>query len=300
MANGYKDFYQILGVARNAAEKEIKQSYRRLARKYHPDVNPNDKSAEEKFKEVQQAYEVLSDPEKRRKYDQFGEQWQRVSEGGPGGAGFTWGQAPEGFDFDFGGAASYGDLFDLLFGDGAAAGKSRVRPGRDVQYEIEVTLDDANSGATKRFTVNGKRVEVKIPAGVDEGSKIRLTGQGEAGRDGKRGDMYLIVKMLPHPVFERRGSDLYCEASVPYTTASLGGELQVPTLSGRVTMKIPAGTQSGQSFRLTGQGISKLNSKDRGDLYAKVRITVPKTLSAREKQLMEELAAISKTHVGTA
>lgn len=291
MPNGYKDFYQILGVPKNAQEKEIKQSYRRLARKYHPDVNPGDKSAEEKFKEVQQAYDVLSDPEKRKKYDMFGEQWERVAQGGPG-AGFTWGEAPGGFDFQYTGAPGDLDhLFDLLFGEGGVPGGTRARPGRDVQYEVEVSLEEAFSGGTKRFTLDGKRMEVKIPAGVDEGSKIRLAGQGQAGRNGKAGDLYLIVRMRPHPVFERRGSDLYCDVGVPYTTAALGGEAEVRTLSGKLTMKVPPGAQSGQAFRLSGQGMPNLGG-GRGDLYARMRVTVPKTLSPKEKQLLEELSRL--------
>jgi len=299
MANGYKDFYQILGVARDASEKDIKQAYRRLARKYHPDVNPNDKTSEEKFKDVQQAYEVLSDAEKRRKYDMFGEQWDRVAQGGPGTGGSTWGQAPEGYDFAYSGAGDFSELFDALFNQGGVGTKTRAKP-RHVEYEIEVTLEEAFSGVTKRFTVDRKKVEVKIPPGVDNGSKIRLAGQGQAGRDGSHGDMYLIVRMRPHPTFERRVGDLYCDVAVPYTVAALGGEVQSPTLAGKVTMKVPAGTQTGQSFRLAGQGMPKLNNAGTGDLYARVRITVPKTLSAREKQLIEELAAISKSRAGTA
>ncbi len=300
MGNGYKDFYQILGVPKTASEKEIKAAYRKLARKYHPDVNPGDKTAEEKFKDIQQAYEVLSDPQKRAKYDQFGDQWERVTQGAPGGGGFTWTQtgSSEGFDFGFG-SGDFGDLFDLLFGEGAAARK-RPRPGRDIQYEIDITLEEAFAGATKRFTINGKRVEVKIPPGVDEGSKIRLAGQGEPGRDGVSGDMYLVVRMKTHPVFERKGADLYCDVSIPYTTAALGGEIQVPTLAGKVTMRVPPGTQSGQSFRLAGQGMPKLNNSAKGDLYARMRITVPKTLSAKERELLEELASISKNRQGSA
>lgn len=300
MSNGYKDFYQILGVPRNASDKEIKNAYRRLARKHHPDVNPGDKSAEEKFKEVQQAYDVLSDPEKRQKYDQFGEQWERVAQGAPGAGGFTWGQAPDGFDFSFETDGGFGNLFELLFGDASVGGRARTRARRDVRYDIEVTLEEAFSGATKRFTADGKRLEVKIPPGVDEGSVIRLAGQGETGRDGQRGDMLLNVRLRPHAVFERRGADLYRELSIPYTIAALGGEVQVPTLAGRVTMRIPPGTQSGQSFRLAGQGMPKINSSGKGDLYVKTRITVPKTLSAKEKQLLQELASISGSRVGTA
>ncbi|HUV04584.1 MAG TPA: DnaJ C-terminal domain-containing protein [Armatimonadota bacterium] len=295
----YKDYYAILGVKKDAAEKEIKQAYRRLARKYHPDVNPGSKEAEEKFKEVSEAYEVLGDNEKRAKYDRFGRQWQESRRSAPGApGGFTY----ETFgDFDFGpGAGAFSDFFEMLFGPrGAQAGASPR--GRDVETQIEISLEEAFEGTAKSFTVSldrsepPKRLEVKIPAGVREGSRIRLAGKGAPGRAGRKGDLYLIVRLLPHPVFERRGDDLYRDVAVPFTTAALGGEIRVPTLKGRVAMKIPAGTQSGQSFRLSGQGMPRLNNRGKGDLYARVRITVPKHLTPRQREIMQELASSSET-----
>lgn len=333
----YKDYYAILGVPRNATEKEIKQAYRRLARKYHPDVNPGDKSAEEKFKEISEAYEVLSDPEKRAKYDQYGEMWKYYSEqqqqpGGSSGGG-RWQDLR---DLGFGGL---GDLFATLFGDAFGQRTAETDFGSmfgaslDVEYPIEVSLEEAYSGATRTLSVTlqdtcsqcggtgasrtrsgfytlgqvcsnchgrgtvprHKRLEVRIPAGVQDGSKIRLAGEGLTGRGGQRGDLYLIVRMRPHPAFERKGDDLYVDVDVPYTTAALGGEVRVPTLKGSVTMKVPAGTQGGQVFRLAGQGMPRLKGGGYGDLYARVRITVPRTLTARERELLQQLAQLHGT-----
>ena len=330
----YKDYYAILGVPRRATEKEIKQAYRRLARKYHPDVNPGDKSAEEKFKEISEAYEVLSDPEKRAKYDQYGEMWKYYSEqqqqpGGPSGGG-RWQDLR---DLGFGGL---GDLFATLFGDAFGQRTADTDFGTmfdaslDVEYPIEVSLEEAYSGATRTFSVTlqdicqqcggtgasrtrsgfytlgqecpnchgrgtvprSKRLEVRIPAGVQDGSKIRLAGEGLTGRGGRRGDLYLIVRMRPHPTFERKGDDLYVDVDVPYTTAALGGEVRVPTLKGSVTMKVPPGTQGGQVFRLAGQGMPRLKGSGYGDLYARARITVPRTLTARERELLQQLAQL--------
>ncbi len=304
MATDYKDYYKILGVERNAAEKDIKSAYRKLARKYHPDVNPNDKSSEEKFKDISEAYEVLSDKDKRQKYDQFGQYWQQAGQAGaqppPG-----WGQGAGGMNFEYGpgdvGGGGFGDIFDLLFSGGqqkAGGGRNnRARgwtpaKGRDVESEIEVTLEEAYKGATRAFTINGRRVEVKIPAGVKDGSRIRLAGQGEPGQGSEKGDLFLVVKMRPNPAYERKDSDLYTDVAVPYTLAALGGEVQVQTLGGRVTMKVPPGTSSGQAFRLAGMGMSHLRGGGKGDLYARVKITVPKTLTEREKELLGELAAL--------
>lgn len=304
MATGYKDYYKILGVDRNASEKDIKQAYRKLARKYHPDVNPGDKAAEDKFKEISEAYEVLSDKDKRAKYDQFGQYWQQAGQAGQPGAG----QPPPGWEegfggFDFGaeaGEGGFGNLFDLLFGEGRGGAATRDRRqrtwtptrGRDLEYEIEVTLEEAFSGATKIININNRRIEVKIPKGVKDGSRIRLAGQGEPSRGTQRGDLFLIVKMRPHPKYERREDDLYTDAPVPYTTAALGGEIQVQTLSGRVNMKIPAGTSTGQTFRLAGQGMPKLQGTGSGNLYVRIKVMVPKTLSQKERELLEELARL--------
>jgi DnaJ-class molecular chaperone len=296
----YKDYYAILGVKKDAAEKEIKQAYRRLARKYHPDVNPGDKQAEEKFKEVSEAYEVLSDKEKRAKYDRFGDQWRRVEQdagpGGPGGFRYeTFGD----LGFDLGGGG-FGDFFEMLFGPHAGAGAGRIARGRDIEAEIEVSLEEAFDGTAKAFSIAAepgqrpKRLEVKIPAGVREGSRIRLAGKGASGRTGQKGDLYLAVRMLPHAVFERKGDDLYRDVTVPFAAAALGGEVQVPTLKGMVKMTMPAGTQGAQVFRLGGQGMPRLNKPGRGDLFARVRVSVPKTLTSRQRELVEELARSMK------
>jgi curved DNA-binding protein len=302
MAAGYKDYYAILGVSKTATEKEIKQAYRRLARKHHPDVNPDDKSSADKFKEVSEAYEVLNDKEKRAKYDQFGQYWQQSSQ--PGGAGQPppgWAEASAGFGFDeAGGVGDLGSLFEALFGQGRAQAEGRgsrrrgwtPARGRDVEYEIEVTLEEAFSGVTKFFNIDGRRIEVKIPKGVKAGSKIRLAGQGEPGPGSENGDLYLNVKMRPHPVFERKESDLHMEVAVPYTIAALGSDIQVPTLTGKVTMKIPPGTSSGQTFRLSGQGMPHLRGAGRGDMFVRIKVTVPKTLSERERELLTELAKL--------
>ena len=293
----YKDYYAILGVKKDAGEKEIKQAYRKLARRHHPDVNPGNKEAEEKFKEVSEAYEVLSDKEKRAKYDSFGQQWQGQQQGGGFGGG------PSGFryenvnQYDLGGAAGF-DFFEMLFGPrgGAEEYMGRAAPGRDIEAQIDVTIEEAYNGATKAFTINtgprsqAKRLEVKIPAGVRDGSRIRLAGEGGEGPRGQKGNLYLIVRLAPSAKFERRGDDLHTDVSVPFTTAILGGEIHVDTVAGKVTMKIPAGTQNGQAFRLAGKGMPHLNKSGQGDLYARIRISVPKHLTSKQQELVEELA----------
>jgi len=302
MATNYKDYYKILGVDRNASEKDIKSAYRKLARKYHPDVNPGDKAAEEKFKEVSEAYEVLVDKDKRKKYDQFGQYWEQAGPSGPGGPGAGYPGGDFTFDFggfdqtgqrvDFGGEGGF-DLFEMLFGDkrGAAQTRRRQAPpakGRNIESEMEISLEDAFTGTKKSFSLNGRRIEVTIPKGVRDGQKIRLAGQGEDGPAG-RGDLYIRIKIRPHPVFERSDDDLKMEATVDYITAALGGEITVPTLSGRVTMKIPAGTSGGRTFRLPGQGMPKMKDGGRGNLYVKARIELPEHISAKERELLEEI-----------
>ena len=239
--------------------------------------------------------EVLSDKEKRAKYDRFGEEWQRYEHAGapPGQGGY---ERYGDFNFDQGyGSGEFGDFFEMLFGPRGAA-RQDMR-GADLEARIEVTLEDAYDGATRSISVSPspretKRLEVKIPPGVNDGSRIRLTGEGAAGPGGKKGDLFLIVRLRPHHTFERRGDDLYEEVTVPFTTAALGGEIQVRTMKGRVTMKIPAGAQSGQTFRLTGQGMPRLNRPGKGDLFVKLRVSVPKRLTDRQRELMKELAAL--------
>lgn len=301
-----RDYYQILGVSRGASEKEIRQAYRRLARKYHPDVNPADKSAEARFKEISEAYEVLSDPEKRRQYDQFGAAWQRVGQGAAwreaGGFPFDF-SSPGGFRYDFAeapGATDFGDLLDrLLGGFGPRQARAQPRRGRDLEQPVEVTLEEAYHGASRLLQLTPpdghlRRLEVKIPPGVREGSRVRIAGEGEPGMaGGPRGDLHLIVSVRPHPLFERKGDDLYCEVGVGLARAVLGGEVEVPTPKGKVALKIPSETQNGRVFRLAGQGMPRLeNPTQRGDLYAKVKVVLPTSLSARERELFQELARL--------
>ena len=307
----YKDYYRILGVDRNATEREIKQAYRRLARKYHPDVNPGDKEAEERFKEINEAYEVLSDPEKRRKYDQLGASWQQWQRMGGNPRDFDWSQW---FSREWPGGrvhVEYGDLGDLfgegifsdffraIFGDVGTRPRARwweARPryarGQDYEQPVEISLEEAFRGTKRVLEKDGRRLEVTIPPGVKTGSRVRIAGQGGPGIGGGRpGDLYLKVTVLPHPIFKRQGDDLHCEVPVDLYTAVLGGEVRVPTLEGDVMLKIPPGTQGGQTFRLRGKGMPNLrNPRQRGDLYVKVQVQVPQNLSQRERELFRELA----------
>jgi curved DNA-binding protein len=285
-----KDYYKILGLARKASEREIKQAYRKLARQYHPDVNPGDKTAEEKFKQINEAYEVLSDKEKRKKYDKYGDQWQYADQ-------FEQAQRQQTPGWDFGGGGTrvyytegdFGSLFDdILGGIGFGRGQTRPRRGQDLEYPVEVTLEEAYRGTTRTLSfADGKRLEVKVPAGVRTGSRVKLAGKGANG-----GDLYLKVTVRPHSTFERRGDDLYVGVPVPLVTAVLGGEVQVPTLKGKVALKIPAETQNGRTFRLAGQGMPHLGNKSRGDLLAKVRVVLPTKLSAKERELFKQLGEL--------
>ena len=322
-----KDYYQILGVSRTASEKEIKQAYRRLARQYHPDLNPGDKSAEAKFKEINAAYEVLSDPEKRKKYDQFGEQWEYADQfaKSAGAEGVRWDFGKAGTTIEYGGLGDLGDIFSSLFGESGIGFGVRRGPqrGQDIESPIEVTLEEAYHGSTRVIQLqaeepctacggtgrvgnrvcticNGaggkaslKRLQVKIPAGVRDGSKIRIAGEGGPGRaGGGKGDLYLVVKVLPHNLFERKGDDLYTEVSVPLATAVLGGEVRLPTLNGSVALKIPSETQNGKVFRLAGKGMPKLGNGNFGDMFAKVKVVLPTNLTDEERKLFERLRSL--------
>ena len=317
-----KDYYSILGVNRDASEREIKQAYRRLARKYHPDVNPGDKSAEARFKQINEAYEVLSDKEKRQKYDQFGDQWQYADQFAQAG----WQQAPF-WNFSQGGGTrvhfgegDLGSLFDdLLQGFRSSRRQARPRRGQDIEHPVEVTLEEAYHGTTRTLSLGVeepcsacrgtgqiqnlpcsacrgsgvvsrvRRIEVKIPPGVGDGSRVRIAGKGSPGYGGTSGDLYLMISVKLHRLFQRTGDDLYVEAQVPLTVAMLGGEIQVPTLKGKLALKIPPETQNGRAFRLAGQGMPHLGNSSRGDLLAKVNIVLPTNLSAKEKELFKQL-----------
>jgi molecular chaperone DnaJ len=322
-----KDYYQILGVNRNASEKEIKQAFRRLARKYHPDLNSGDKSAEAKFKEINAAYEVLSNPEKRKKYDQFGEQWEYADQFAKSGGQerVRWDFGKGGTTFEYGDLSGFGDILSSLFGDSGLGSRMRRGPrrGQDIESPVEVTLEEAYHGSTRMMQLqtgepctacggtgrvgnrvcticNGaggkitpKRLEVKIPAGVRDGSRIRIAGEGGSGlAGGSKGDLYLVVKVLPHKLFERKGDDLYTEVSVPLATAILGGEVRLPTLNGNLSLKIPPETQNSKVFRLAGKGMPQLGNSKHGNMFAKVKVILPTNLTEEEKKLFERLRSL--------
>jgi curved DNA-binding protein len=328
----FQDYYAVLGVPKDATEKQIRTAYRKLARQHHPDVNPDNKEAEDRFKQINEAYEVLSDPEKRKKYDEVGsrwreyEQWQRA-QGATGGAGgaqpFDWegfgAQGPGGVRYEyrtvdgedlrdlFGDESPFSDFFESMFGGagGASAGRgargtrqARPRPGADLEQPVEVSLADAYRGTTMQLEVRAadgrtRRLEVKIPAGVRTGSRVRVAGQGGPGQGGgPAGDIYLVVTVAPDPRFERRGDDLHTQVRAPLETLLLGGEARVPTPDGRtLALSIPQGTQDGRVFRLRGQGMPRLGAADaRGDLHAEMHAQLPERLSKRQRELIEEFA----------
>ncbi|KAB2314062.1 molecular chaperone DnaJ [Betaproteobacteria bacterium SCN2] len=351
-----RDYYEILGVAKNASDDEIKKAYRKLAMKFHPDRNPDDKGAEEKFKEAKEAYEVLSDGDKRAAYDQFGHEGVNP-QGGPGGFG-GFGSAG-GFDFS--------DIFEGIFGGGMGGGgrgRSNVYRGADLRYNLEITLEEAARGTETKIRIptleeceschgsgakpgtqpttcptcqghgqvrmqqgffsiqqtcprchgsgkivaepcgachgqgrikKHKTLSVKIPAGVDEGDRIRLAGEGEAGvNGGPPGDLYVQIHLKAHPLFKRDGDDLHCEMPVSFATAALGGEVEIPTLDGHARLKVAAETQSGQVLRLKGKGIKGVRSSGPGDLYCHVVVETPVKLSARQKELLREFESLSQ------
>jgi curved DNA-binding protein len=312
----YKDYYEILGVDRNASESDIKKAYRRLARQYHPDVNQGDKAAEARFKEINEANEVLSDAEKRKKYDALGQDYQRWQQTGGQPGGFDWSQwtaarqpgaGPGGVRVEyadlndlFGGGGDFSDFFETFFGGRSAydpmrgayetrrAARGPAR-GQDVEGEVDITLEEAYHGTQRMLSIDdGRRLEVKIPPGARTGTRVRMAGEGAAGTGGK-GDLYLRVNELPHPVFERRGDDLYRDVPVDLFTALLGGEVRVDTMTGPVVLSIPPETQPGRTFRLKGQGMPKLRAPDEhGDLYARVHLNLPSKLSDRERELLRE------------
>ena len=329
MAVEFKDYYRILGVDRSADEKTIKSAYRKLARKYHPDVN---KGQDARFKEIAEAYEVLSDPEKRRRYDTLGPDWQRYAQqGAPTGAG------PGGFNVEFGDAGNFSEFFRTIFGDvagsrgrgggfedllGGGVGRAaRRRRGEDVQAGVEISLEEAFGGTRKSFSleldepcatcqgsgnVGGKpcatchgtgwqrarrEVDVRIPAGVRTGQKVRVSGEGSGGTGG-RGDLYLVVSVAPHTQFERKGDDVHVTLPITAPEAALGATIEVPTLRGKVSMKIPPATSSGRTFRLPGYGMPRLKGGGAGDELITVRIAMPAELTAAERELYERLRAL--------
>ena len=353
MATKKRDYYEVLGVNRDSSDEEIKKSYRKLAMKYHPDRNPDSKEAEEKFKEAKEAYEILSDADKRRAYDAYGHAGVNPQMGGmgEGAAGFG------GF------AEAFGDIFSDIFGGGQGRGRSSVYRGADLRYNLEISLEQAARGTETKIRIptmevcetchgtgakpgtspktcdtchgsgtvrlsqgffsiqqtcptchgNGKVVSdpcatcrgagrvkrhktlaVKIPAGVDEGDRIRLAGEGEAGvNGGPSGDLYVVIHLRAHQVFQRDGDDLHCQMPISFTQAALGGEIEIPTLDGSAKIKVPAETQSGQVFRLRGKGIKGVRSTYPGDLLCEVVIETPVRLTERQKELLRELEEIN-------
>ncbi|HEX9367709.1 MAG TPA: DnaJ C-terminal domain-containing protein [Vicinamibacterales bacterium] len=332
----FKDYYATLGVPKTATDKEIKQAFRKLARKHHPDVNPNDKGAEAKFKEINEANEVLGDPDKRKKYDELGANWRMYEQaqqqgqsypggspfGGAGGEGGTWTinmGGPGGARtmseeemrdmFGGGGEDPFSDFFKTFFGGGGgdARGRSQRAPrsqkGRDIESEAELTLEEAYHGAMRRISItlggHARSIDVRIPPGVKDGSRVRAAGEGEAGSNGgASGDLFLRVRLKPHPVFERKGDDLYTKVALPVTTAVLGGEAQVPTITGSVRLKVPETTQPGQIFRLKGHGMPLIGKPDaKGDLYATADIQLPRSLTKDQRQIWEQIGKIdSRNH----
>jgi curved DNA-binding protein len=309
----YKDYYRILGVEKKATEADIKKAYRKLAQQYHPDRNPSNKAAHEKFKEINEAYEVLGDAQKRQKYDMLGanyQQWQRY--GGQGG--FDWGQFTrqgaggtrvEYGDLNdlFGGSGGdFSDFFQSIFGSPGSAGprtrarpQARTRRGGDVEQPARITLEEAYNGTKRILQKAGRKIEANIPAGVASGARVRLRGEGRSGSNGgEAGDLFLTVEVAPHDTFERKGDDLYVDVPVDVYTLLLGGEARVPTLRGKdVLLTIPAETPNGKVFRLTGQGMPRAGESARkGDLYARVKVLLPQNLSDREKSLVRELARL--------
>ena len=339
----YKDYYKILGVAKGASADDIKKTYRKLARKYHPDVNPGDKSAEAKFKEINEAYEVLSDPDKRKRYDTLGPNWQdQFGFGAPTGArtrtyGSSTGAGGTGdIPYNFEDPTGFSDFFETLFGRRSAntgAGtttRTRAgfglgpRKGEDIEQPVEISLREAYTGTKRNYNVqapetcptckgtgrsgsricptcNGtgsvthsKTLEVKIPAGVDTGARVRVAGEGQPGLNGgARGDLFLTISVKPDPAFDRKGDDLGVDVQVPLTTAILGGEVPVPTPDGkRLLLTIPPETQNGQTFRLGGKGMPRTRESGAGNLLARVQVVLPRQLSPQERQLFEELAKL--------
>lgn len=316
MAANIHDYYEVLGVKRDASDDEIKKAYRKNARKFHPDLNPGDKSAEEQFKQLQQAYDVLSDAEDRKLYDQYGENWRAVKAGAGAPPPPGWeqaqrststggpraGQPAGGFDFsdfqyggDYGGGGDGGfDIFEEMFGRAGRERSARRGRGRDVEAELELSLEDAHRGGRHTLQMQAKTIDVNIPAGIRDGSTVRLAGQGGAGSNGNEpGDLYLHIRLRPHPLFRITGDDLEVELPIAPWEALLGAKVEAPTIDSKVEVTIPPGTNTGRRLRLRGQGLNKRKG-GRGDEYVRVKIVIPKEATDEERRLYEELQRISR------
>jgi len=315
----FKDYYEILGVPPDAEKKVLKQTYRQLARKFHPDVNPGNKAAEEKFKTINEAYQVLSDTEKRKKYDELRAQYQQWQQAGGRQQDFDWqnwsvqpGQgvhvqyaSPEDLEELFGSASPYSDFFNNIFGQVRERGRGRgrgtvssPRRGRDIEYEVDFSLEEAYHGTDRLLEIDGHRIQAIIPPGVRTGSRVRLSGQGEPGHNnGPAGDLYLLVHISSNETFEREGDDLHIDVPVDIFTAIAGGETRVPTFDRPLLLKIPPRTNARRSFRLRGKGMPHLGDpKTHGDLFALVRLVLPEPLTDKEVNSIRELASSRSKH----
>ncbi len=296
----YQDYYQLLGVSKTADEKEIKKAYRKLAREYHPDLHPDDKTAEEKFKQINEAHEVLSDPEKRAQYNQFGSQWKQYQQGG-GNPNDFWGQyggqrGGQQMNYEdlgniFGGDG-HSSFFDMLFGQmGGAQGGGQRRASRPQEHKVQISLEEAFNGTSRELKwEDGRALNIKLPRGAKSGSKIRFKGKGSNGHD-----LFIIVDVLHHPRYERDGNDLHADVKVDLYTAVLGGKIEVPTIGKTVKLTIPAGTDSGKVIRLRGLGMPSIKKDHKeGSMYAKIRVITPKELSDEETALFEQLRDLNE------
>lgn len=319
----YKDYYKSLGVSKNASQDDIKKAFRKLARKYHPDLNKDNKNAEEKFKEINEANEVLSDPDKRQKYDQFGAHWQQYGRAGGRPEDFNWGSwqsaggagygrqtmSQEDLEKIFGGiggssgGGGFSDFFETLFGGAAQGGGinfgqrqvRRPQSGQDAEHQVDITLEETHRGTERLLQwEDGRKIEAKIPAGMKTGSKVRLRGQGQRGAMGGRsGDLFLKVNVLPHPLFKREGDNLRTNVPVGLFDMLLGGEIEVAAIDQRIKLTIPPETENGKVFRLRGLGMPDMRDpKKKGDLLVRVNVLLPKKLNAKEKKLIEQLRSL--------